>query len=194
MGHGCESLVCLCVRRGQPYKLVVRTRPDVWLSCIFTRHSLMGLPTGFAALKWDYFAVLTRAAASAALRELELSPSIPICSRRHKTAGLDGMHNRIITTSPLRPLPSSPHPTTYTAHPTPCVSPHPQGMEFDFTTLCPALQSLWARTVQSMFDEEGELNSNQPSHPFYPIPSHPIPSHPIPSHPIPSHPIPPHPI
>lgn len=64
----------------KPYQFVIRTRPDVWLDCILTRAALTTMPTNYAAYSWDHLAILSRAAATTSLRELELSPAVPICS------------------------------------------------------------------------------------------------------------------
>jgi hypothetical protein len=69
--------------RRQPYKVVIRTRPDVWLGCVLTPRALR-LATDSAAFQSDYFVALSRAAASISLREIELSPGVPMCVSWHR--------------------------------------------------------------------------------------------------------------
>ena len=88
--HAIRLRMCLALieraeaRRAQPYELVVRTRPDVWPSCVLTpsalRHPSAALGVGWAAFYWDYLVVLTRAAATTALRELALGVSVGACA------------------------------------------------------------------------------------------------------------------
>mmetsp|Transcript_29140 Transcript_29140/g.43993 ORF Transcript_29140/g.43993 Transcript_29140/m.43993 type:complete len:336 (+) Transcript_29140:291-1298(+) len=66
--------------RKQSYTHVLRTRPDIWLACVVTPRTVNALPSNHAAFAWDYLSLMTRPAASIALREVELSPRVPICS------------------------------------------------------------------------------------------------------------------
>lgn len=76
--------------RGRPYRWVVRTRPDVVVSCAFRapltefrrlltgRNKLMTSPR-WVAYAWDFLAYLTRAAAQISLNELLLARNCSAC-------------------------------------------------------------------------------------------------------------------
>ena len=71
--------------RRQPYRTVIRTRPDVWMPWCALTHASIGAHIhgrgDWAALSWDYMTVMPRMVASTSLRELHLAPAVGICQR-----------------------------------------------------------------------------------------------------------------
>jgi hypothetical protein len=78
-------------RRHSQYRWVLRTRPDVYVSCTL-RHPRLDvgipstpLPTKWVAFAWDYLAFMTREAATVSLNQSSLGRSISSCQPEYHT-------------------------------------------------------------------------------------------------------------